>query len=75
MADSQIIQENLNNQKPKKKIFKKILAILFVIILLAIIAVSIAFIADFLIYKNSFKDGLLWTVDQRVHGLFNFFNK
>lgn len=50
-------------------------AILFIILFLAILAVSIAYLADFIRYNGSTEDGLLWTASQREHGLFNFWKK
>ncbi|MCS4536552.1 MULTISPECIES: hypothetical protein [unclassified Mycoplasma] len=52
-----------------------ILTIVFAIIFLLILAVSIAYLADFLIYRGTQQDGLLLTTQQRVHGIFHWFNK
>ncbi|MCV3753998.1 hypothetical protein [Ureaplasma zalophigenitalium] len=48
---------------------------IFIFIFLVGIAILIAFIADFYIYENTNTDGLIWTVDQRAHGLLGYFNK
>ncbi|QBF34408.1 hypothetical protein EG856_00460 [Mycoplasmopsis phocirhinis] len=72
-----------NKNKPNQStIFKnyskdkliKILAVIFIVIFLTIIAVCIAYIADFLIYKGTQENGLLLTTQQRAHGIFRWFN-
>ncbi|QJR44171.1 hypothetical protein [Mycoplasma miroungirhinis] len=70
--------DNTNNELQSKKESKKlklkiILTVIFSIIFLVIIAVSIAYIADFLIYTGTHKDGLLLSVEQRIHGIFYWF--
>ncbi|WP_036451689.1 hypothetical protein [Mycoplasma buteonis] len=66
-------QEQEAKRQRNKKILLVTLVVIFVI-LLALIAVEIAYIADFYIYKDSGNDGLLWTVAQRQTGLFGNFN-
>ncbi|MBN0919411.1 hypothetical protein JV175_02170 [Mycoplasma gypis] len=66
--------KELNEQRKNKK--RKIATILFIILLvifLILIAVAVSYIADFYIYRNSDKNGLLWTVQQRAHGLLGIF--
>ncbi|MBZ4195401.1 hypothetical protein [Mycoplasma tauri] len=68
------------NIKEKEKITKNskkwtIISVIFIILFFAILAVLIAYVADFIRFKDSLDDGLLWTFDQRKHGLFNFWNK
>ncbi|MBU4690180.1 hypothetical protein KQ874_00475 [Mycoplasma sp. ES3157-GEN-MYC] len=68
--------QNVSSQsKEKKNVALKVITIIFTIIFIVVIALAIAYIADFLIYQGSHKDGLLWTANQRAHGLFNLFNK
>ncbi|MCV3728261.1 hypothetical protein OF376_00455 [Ureaplasma miroungigenitalium] len=59
----------------KKHLAGWIIFSIFIFIFLVGIAVLIAFIADFYIYENTNTDGLIWTVDQRAHGLLGYFNK
>ncbi|WP_045433754.1 hypothetical protein [Metamycoplasma canadense] len=68
---------NKNKESKNKKTFKKttIVAIFFIVLFLVILAILIAYVADFIRFNGTLKNGLLWTVDQRKHGLFNFWNK
>ncbi|MBU4689832.1 hypothetical protein KQ873_02110 [Mycoplasma zalophidermidis] len=68
-------EDIISQRKHKKNVAFKIFTIIFTIIFIVVIVLAIAYIADFLIYQGSHKDGLLWTANQRAHGLFNLFNK
>ncbi|QJG67274.1 hypothetical protein HGG69_01345 [Mycoplasma phocoenae] len=58
----------------KKRRWPRILLwiIYAILIILAtiLVATTIAYVADFIIYKGTDQDGLLWTVAQRQKGLF-----
>ncbi|WP_036461495.1 hypothetical protein [Mycoplasma simbae] len=76
----EVLEKYETNDQPKPKHTCKIkkhvgsfFAVVFVVIFLAIIAVSVAYIADFVIYQGSGEDGLLWTVSQRMYGLFGLY--
>ncbi|QZE12628.1 hypothetical protein [Mycoplasma sp. Ms02] len=67
-------QEEPKKEEQKKEVSKKKKVLLFlliavIIILLVVIAVEIAIISDFYIYKGK-GDGLIWTVAQRQFGFF-----
>ncbi|AIA29625.1 hypothetical protein MCFN_02460 [Mycoplasmopsis californica] len=62
--------------KPKSgsKIALAFMIIAFIFIL-AVIVFGIVLIVDFAYHNGSLQDGWIWTVQQRNHGLFNWWNK
>ncbi|TNK82315.1 hypothetical protein C4M96_03605 [Mycoplasmopsis pullorum] len=71
--EEQKVEENDKKQKQTRKRIWTIVIIVILVLLLALICVEIAYISDFFIYKDSGKNGLLWTVEQRKYGLFWYF--
>lgn len=67
------LQQDTQKNTNKNSKIKLIITIAVIVILLVFVAVMIAYISDFFIYKDTAKDGLLWTVSQREHGLFGIF--
>ncbi|MBW0594956.1 hypothetical protein MALH04_00718 [Mycoplasma anatis] len=67
------LEQDTQKNTDKKQKIKLIITIVIIVLLLVFIAVMIAYISDFFIYKDTVKDGLLWTVSQREHGLFGIF--
>ncbi|MGY5139314.1 hypothetical protein [Mycoplasmopsis gallinarum] len=67
----QNIQTTKETQAKNKKIVTILLYVLLVIFLV-LIAISIAVIADFYIYKNSGEDGLILSAAQRVNGIWGW---
>lgn len=68
--EEQKVEENNQKQKQTRRKIWTIVIIVILVLLLVLICVEIAYISDFFIYKDSNKDGLLWTVAQRKNGLF-----
>ncbi|WP_426461034.1 hypothetical protein [Mycoplasma hafezii] len=71
------VNSTTDQEEQKRKRNKKILTIvlsIILVVLVVLICVEIAYIADFYIYRDSGKDGLLWTASQRLHGLFGTYN-
>ncbi|WP_029608978.1 hypothetical protein [Mycoplasma simbae] len=75
----EVFNKQTEGKSCKRNCYKRPIAvaltIFFTILFLLILCVAIAYIADFYIYKGSGQDGLLWTVEQRIHGLFSWWNK
>ncbi|MCV3743803.1 hypothetical protein OF377_02865 [Ureaplasma sp. ES3154-GEN] len=58
----------------RRRIATWVIISFLILLFLVGIALLIAFVADFYIYENSNNNGLLWTVNQRVHGFLGYFN-